>query len=182
MSPRYFSWFLLVVFFAGLVSCQQTKYKGRWRASGDRVYFFSDDKEFGLEITHRCAGLQSTLVVLNSKTEYDNVRRIKVPGKDYWMGLLFDREESLLQWDDGSYPNYLNNHHSFRRREQECRFYMDEKDYGWKYRLLYNEDSRGRVSILIANYTMQQEDYLKKNSGACEGAYNKFYPPVHGWS
>ena len=164
MSPRYFSCLALVVFFTGLVSCQrQTKYKGRWRASGDRVYFFSDDKEFGLEIAHRCAGLQSTLVVFNSKTEYDNVRRIKVSGKAYWMGLLFDRKESLLQWDDGSYPNYLNNRHSFRKREQECRFYMDEKEYGWKYLELYYEDATTRVSILIANYTIQQEDYQKKN-------------------
>ena len=98
--------------------------------------------------------MKSTLVVFNSKTEYDAVRRIKVPGKRYWIGLVHDPGESLLQWDDGSYPNYLNNRGGrFSKQEFETRFYMDRNNYGWKYSELYFPDTGGKVSVQIAKYT-----------------------------
>ena len=159
LVPRYkFCWYFLLVLvvFTELVSCQrQSKYKGRWRAAGSRSYFFSSDREKGWEIARICGSLQATLVVFNSQAEYERVRRIKVPGKDYWIGLVHDPGESLLQWDDASYPNYLNNRGGrFSKQEHETGFYIDKNRFGWKYQEYFGIGLAGQMvrALMIVYY------------------------------
>ena len=144
-------WCVLMLLFAGDVCCRQ-KYKGRWIASGNRTYFWSTEERTTFEVERVCGNLGATVVVFNSKAEYDAARRIKPHEEHYWMGLRYDPGERLLQWDDGSYYNYIERQHYFLQRTYETRFVMKNNKYTWDFEENYKEDTWNRkASILNKN-------------------------------
>ena len=149
------------------------------------LYFFSSDREKGWEIARICGSLQATLVVFNSQAEYERVRRIKVPGKDYWIGLVHDPGESLLQWDDASYPNYLNNRGGrFSKQEHETGFYMDKNRFGWKYQEYFGIGLAGQMvrALMIVYYIKSNVCLFFYVKYACDLPCHVRTSPLHNMS